>query len=185
LNRQALFHLSIFTLVGFSLIANIALHFHPSVTFWSLFESESPILHTFFGLGMGLVASGLGLLLLQIKGLQSTNTSFTQMLEDLDLQWYHILFYSFCAGVGEEILFRGAMQAYLYIWPTAIIFVLIHGYINPKDLKMSLFGVFLILISAGFGYLMKHESLYAAMAAHFMYDVVMFSYLKYQLNKNK
>lgn len=185
MNRKALFHLSIFTLFGFSLIANIALHFHPSVTFLSLFQAERPVFDVFLGLGLGLAASGLGLLLLQIKKLQSTNYSFSRMLENLNPQWYHILFYSFCAGVGEEILFRGAMQAYLHIWPTAIIFVLIHGYINPKDWKMSVFGVFLIFISAGFGYLMKHESIYAAMSAHFMYDVVMFSYLRYQLDKKK
>lgn len=105
------------------------------------------------------------------------------MIKDLNLQWYHILFYSFCAGLGEEILFRGAIQAYIHIWPTAIIFVLLHGYVNPKDLKTSIYGVFLILVSAGFGYMMKYWGIYAAMSAHFIYDVIMFSYLKYYKGK--
>jgi uncharacterized protein len=183
LNKQALFHLSIFTLFGFSLIGYIVMHFHPSILFWSFFEDENPFASIAIGLAGGLAVGALGLAILKIGKFDSTNRLFTQMIKELNPQWYHIVFYSFCAGVGEEILFRGAMQSYIHIWPTAIIFVLIHGYINPKDLKMSIYGLFLVLISAGFGYLMKYQSMYAAMSAHFMYDVVMFAFLKYKADK--
>jgi uncharacterized protein len=185
LNKPALFHLSVFTLFGFSLIAYILLHFHKTVFFWDLFAAEKPVLHTIAGLGWGVLAGALGLALLKLGNFESTNRLFTRMIKDLDPQWYHILFYSFCAGVGEEILFRGAVQSYIHIWPTAILFVLLHGYIHPKDLKMSVYGIFLVCISAGFGYLMKCQSIYSAMAAHFMYDVVMFAYLKHKAGQLK
>ena len=183
MEKKALFHFSIFTLFGFSTIGYIILFFHKELLFWDLFKVENPISTSVYGLGLGVVVALLGLMLLKLNIFNKVNDVFSKMIKDLNLQWYHILFYSFCAGVGEEILFRGAIQAYIHIWPTAIIFVLLHGYVNPKDLKTSIYGVFLILVSAGFGYMMKYWGIYAAMSAHFIYDVIMFSYLKYYNNK--
>lgn len=101
-----------------------------------------------------------------------------RIMEEVDPRWHHVVFYSFCAGVGEEILFRGVIQHYILLWPTAIIFVLIHGYLNLKDKTMFIYGVFLIFVSASFGYLHKFLGIYAAISAHFIYDVIMFGYLK-------
>ncbi|MCD8528909.1 MAG: CPBP family glutamic-type intramembrane protease [Chitinophagales bacterium] len=85
--------------------------------------------------------------------------------------------------MGEEILFRGAIQYYIYLWPTAVLFVLLHGYLNPKDKSTFIYGVFLVFISAGFGYLFKFLGIYAAIAAHFIYDVIMFLFVKKQYKK--
>ncbi|MBK7566807.1 MAG: CPBP family intramembrane metalloprotease [Bacteroidetes bacterium] len=43
-----------------------------------------------------------------------------------------MLFLSFCAGVGEELLFRGAIQPWLGIWLTALLFIF-YTDLNPKD----------------------------------------------------
>lgn len=179
MNRNSLFHLSIFTLFGFSLIAYIILHFNKEVDFWSMLSfTHLSFKSLSIGLGSGVVAAGLGLLLINILPDSKMDKMLEGALDSLNPQWYHIIFYSFCAGVGEEILFRGAIQSFIQLWPTAIIFVLIHGYLNFKDKTMFVYGVFLVFISGGFGYLHKYLGIYAAISAHFIYDVIMFAYMK-------
>jgi membrane protease YdiL (CAAX protease family) len=84
------------------------------------------------------------------------------------------IFLSFCAGFGEELLFRSGMQYYLGIIVTSLIFVAIHGYLNPKNWRYSLYGLlvlpFILLISLGF----ETFGLWFAIAAHFSYDAVLF-----------
>lgn len=179
MNKKSLFHLSIFTLFGFSLIAYILLHFSKSLVYWDMLSFDFFNLKAIsIGLGVGVVAAILGLILVHFLPSGKLDNMMDSIMASLDPKWYHILFYSFCAGVGEEILFRGAIQHYIFLWPTAILFVLIHGYLNIKDKTMFIYGVFLIFISASFGYLFKFLGIYAAISAHFIYDVIMFGYMK-------
>lgn len=182
MNKNSLFHLSIFTLFGFSMIAFILLHFTDKFDYW---EMLSFVYFTPKAIGIGLlsgvVAALLGLLLIKLLPDGGLDALMNEVMKNLNPKWYHILFYSFCAGVGEEILFRGAVQHYIYLWPTSILFVAIHGYLNFKDRTMFTYGVFLVFVAGGFGYLFKFLGIYAAIAAHFIYDVIMFYYMKKEL----
>lgn len=179
MNKRSLFHLSVFTLVGFSLIAYILLFFNKQVDFWGMLSWNNISLKALsIGFGIGILAASLGILLMRILPEGNLSNVMDSIMRKLDPKWQHILFYSFCAGVGEEILFRGAIQSYIHLWPTAIIFVLIHGYLSLKDKTMFIYGVFLIFISGSFGYLFKFLGIYAAISAHFIYDVIMFAYMK-------
>lgn len=182
LNKKSLLLLSIFTLFGFSFIAYIILGFSDTYNYDEIFDIAQPFTSIIYGVLAGLLTGFLGLSILKAPIFNEVNRFFGKLFKDLDLSWADVLFYSLCAGVGEEILFRGAIQPFLGIWPTAIIFVLLHGYITPKNLPRSLYGVYLIFVAAGFGYLMEYFGIYAAMTAHFLYDVIMFGFLK---NKNK
>ena len=62
-------------------------------------------------------------------------------------------------------------------------FVLLHGYINPMNVNLSIYGMLLIVICAGFGYLFKFFGLASCIIAHFIYDVAMFSVLKYSVRR--
>jgi len=166
-------------LIGFSLVAYILLHFSKRLDFWTMLSFDAIRFKSIsIGLGVGLLAAALGLLLVNFLPSGKLDNMMDNMMKELNPQWYHILFYSFCAGVGEEILFRGAVQHYIQLWPAAIIFVLIHGYLNIKDKTMFTYGIFLIFISGSFGYLFKFLGIYAAISAHFIYDVIMFGYMK-------
>ncbi len=179
MNKKSLFHLSVFTLFGFSLVGYILLHFSKQLDFWTMLSVEFISLKSIsIGLGIGVLAAALGLLLVYFLPNGKMDNMMDNLMEELDPKWYHILFYSFCAGVGEEILFRGAIQHYIQLWPAAILFVVIHGYFNIKDKTMFTYGVFLIFISGSFGYLYKFLGIYSAISAHFIYDVIMFGYLK-------
>ncbi len=178
LNKKSLLFLSIFTLFGFSFIAYIILGFSDTYDYSDIFKVDQAVVSILYGVLAGLLTGFLGLSILKDPIFDEVNRFFGKLFKDLDLSWADVLFYSFCAGVGEEILFRGALQPFLGIWPTAIVFVLLHGYITPKNLPRSLYGVYLIFVAAGFGYLMEFFGIYAAMMAHFLYDVIMFGFLK-------
>ncbi|MFD0931624.1 CPBP family intramembrane glutamic endopeptidase [Psychroflexus salinarum] len=178
LSKKAMFGLSVFTLFGFSGIAYFILLFSETVQYFDMFKYDNLFLSVPVGLAFGAVGALAGILLLKLPQLQETNTFYAKLFKGMELHWTDILFYSFCAGVGEEILFRGALQPLLGLWWTAILFVILHGYIVLSDLRKSIYGFFLIFVSAGFGYLTLYFDIYAAMAAHFIFDVIMFIKLK-------
>jgi uncharacterized protein len=69
------------------------------------------------------------------------------------------------AGLGEETLFRGAVQPALGITLTSILFASIHVQYGP-----SLLLGYLFLISVGLGLLRKHINTTASFAAHAGYN---------------
>lgn len=77
------------------------------------------------------------------------------------------------AGVGEELLFRGAIQPLLGNALTSIIFVGIHGYFKFKSKGHILFGITMFGLSMMLGFLFSYAGLIAAMAAHAIYDIIM------------
>ena len=133
------------------------------------------------GLVFGGLSAVLAVLLLKGKKFKTVRSFFENLMRELNPSFFNILFYSFCAGVGEEVLFRAGIQPlpYIGIWPASMLFVLLHGYINPANIRLSIYGVFLVIICSGFGYLFKFFGLTSSIIAHFIYDVAMFSMLKY------
>jgi len=83
------------------------------------------------------------------------------------------LLVSLCAGVGEELFFRGAIQHWLGIPWTAIGFVALHGYLDPRSWRMSLYGLFLTAAMIGLGWQAQEHGLLAPMIAHTIIDVVL------------
>lgn len=85
---------------------------------------------------------------------------------------------SLFAGVGEELLFRGAVQPLLGIWVTSILFVAIHGYFKFRKPGHWLFGILMFGLSMLLGLLFQHVGLIAAMCAHAVYDVLMLRWVQ-------
>lgn len=135
------------------------------------------------GLFFGSLSALLALLLIRGKNFRGVRTFFEDLIGDINPSFFNILFYSFCASVGEEILFRAGVQPLIGIWPASLLFVLLHGYLNPYNINLTIYGVFLIVICAGFGYLFKFFGLTSSMIAHFIYDISMFCVLKYAYEK--
>ncbi len=133
------------------------------------------------GLFFGSLSALLAILLIRGKKFKGVRSFFENLMHELNPSVFNILFYSFCASVGEEVLFRAGIQPlpYIGIWPASVLFVLLHGYINPSNVRLSIYGLFLIVICSGFGYLFKFFGLTSSIVAHFVYDVAMFSMLKY------
>lgn len=121
--------------------------------------------------------------LLERKMFDNTRSFFADLIVKFNVNTFDIFFLSFCAGVGEELLFRGAIQPWIGIWPTAVIFIALHGYLNPKNRPLFIYGMVLLIVSAGFGYLLQFTGMYSSMAAHFWIDVALMLYLKRSISK--
>jgi len=132
---------------------------------------------------LGVTAVLFALLLVKSSWFKPSRIFFTGLIASINPTFAHIIFYSLCAAVGEEILFRGAIQPHIGIWPASILFIFLHGYLNPFNWPITMYGLFMIIISAGLGYLYAQCGIYAAMVAHFIFDVAMFSFLRWNIGR--
>lgn len=80
---------------------------------------------------------------------------------------------STCAGVGEELLFRGALQHWLGIPATAVLFVALHGYLDPRDRRILAYGAFMTAAMLLFGWQASRHGLIAPVIAHIVIDTVL------------
>ena len=71
------------------------------------------------------------------------------------------------AGLGEETLFRGAVQPVLGILPTSVLFASMHVQYGPALLLGCIF-----VLSVGLGYLRRHFNTTASFLAHAGYNFV-------------
>nr|WP_294858713.1 CPBP family intramembrane glutamic endopeptidase [uncultured Fluviicola sp.] len=119
-----------------------------------------------------------GILMLIFTNTETARKSFSvqhQLIRSLRLNIVDILFLSLCAGFGEEILFRIAVQQWLHPVLASIAFVAIHGYINPRDLDTTKYGLLVCLFILVLSYAISGEQgLWFCIAAHASYDFVLF-----------
>ncbi|HRO75652.1 MAG TPA: CPBP family intramembrane metalloprotease [Crocinitomicaceae bacterium] len=150
--------------------------------FW-LHESVADILElnslvsrrTLNGLAFGIMYALLSVYLLKKPIFKNELSKQQTILSHLNLNAFDAIFLSLCAGIGEELLFRAGLQLVLNPILVTIIFIAIHGYYNPRNWRLSLYGLlltpFILVISYGFEY----YGLWFAIAAHFAYDWVLFN----------
>ncbi len=84
-----------------------------------------------------------------------------------------LCFISACAGIGEELLFRGVIQVKLGIVVASIIFGLMHFITPAYCVIATIMGVYL-------GFMFKHyDSLLVPIQLHFVYDLGALILIKY------
>ena len=130
-----------------------------------------------WGTALGTLAGFAAWWLISTDFLKPTLEKYGKLIGKLRLNNGEIVFLSICAGVGEEIFFRAVLQQYWGIWITSVVFVAIHGYLDPRNSRMVIYGLTMTVIIAGIGYLYEYAGLLAAAAAHTMIDVVLFKKL--------
>jgi membrane protease YdiL (CAAX protease family) len=83
--------------------------------------------------------------------------------------FWHWLALAIGAGIGEEILFRGALQPVLGIWFTSALFAVVHvqyGLLNPATLVLFLLALIL-------GTIKQRHNTTVAILVHFGYNLVL------------
>jgi uncharacterized protein len=147
------------------------------------FEHGLPVLDQ-IGTGViaGFAAAGLIMFLSGREPLASVLDDFAifRAISEIKFSPFDRIQISLFAGVGEEILFRGAIQPLLGIWLTSVIFIGIHGYFKFKSAGHIFFGLMMFGLSVMLGYLFEIAGLVAAMTAHAVYDVVMLWWVSYR-----
>ena len=137
MNKKSIVPLAVATLIGFPLLGFIIHFFVFDTPFFSLFISKTNLALEFLvGVGSGLCFGYVGWQIISMKFMHPVLTKYQALVKNFEMDTNLIFFVSFCAGFGEEVFFRGVLQPIIGIWVTAILFVAIHGYLNPKDLSL-------------------------------------------------
>lgn len=130
------------------------------------------------GIVLGLSTGAGAVLLLQQPFLRPVARRYADLLGPLlPGRWQQVLL-AVAAGVGEELLFRGALQFWLGIPLTALVFVALHGYLDPRDRKLSLYGLYLVVCMIAYGTAVRAWGLLPAMVAHALFDVLLLDRLR-------
>lgn len=175
MSKYRLYLFGLITLILFPLISFLCLRYFTTISLAEFLQLENLInIKTAIGIEFGIVYAFLALLLLQAPVFDVLPNRMEIMIRNMNLTILDALFLSLCAGIGEELLFRVGVQHYLGIWITSILFVAIHGYLNPKNWRMSLYGLivlpFVVLLAYGY----DHFGLWFCIGAHFSYDFILF-----------
>lgn len=134
-----------------------------------------PLYQVLLGILVGGLSAGMGLVIITRPFFERHKQYYYHLIRSrLNLNARSILFLSLCAGVGEELFFRAGLQTWLGIWPTAIIFVALHGYLSPRSWRISLYGLFMTILMAGLGYLYEYTGLWTVIVAHSLFDIILF-----------
>jgi len=166
------------TLVGFPLLALPVLYFFDQ-SFLELFVLQTATLYSIpFFLSAGIVFGLFIIWLSEHPFFEESLSDYKHLLARFKITTWSAIYLSICAGVGEEIFFRGALQPQLGIWITAIFFVAIHTYYSFKNWKKNVFAVLLTLFIVLMGWGARDLSLWHAIAGHFSYDLVLLMYIR-------
>ncbi len=130
-----------------------------------------------YGLQLGIVYGFLAYLFMKAPFFEKVPVKINKLVRDMKLSVLDGLFLSLCAGIGEELLFRQGIQPFTGVILTSVLFVALHGYLNPFNLRFSVYGLivlpFIILISYG----LDSFGIWFCIAAHFSYDAVLFTFM--------
>ncbi len=135
---------------------------------------DTPAKEVIFGSGANgirdtLVGAGAGLAVVAVSWLTRNLPSSRRLSDELsavlgrpDTSTIAIL--AVTSAVGEELLFRGALQPLIGFWPTVLLFGIIHGGTNPK---LRTWAIFATLAGILLGWLTTAtDNLLAAILCH-------------------
>ena len=100
--------LGLFTIIGFPLVAFVINYFFSSESFWDIFISKQGILYELIiGMFLGILSGLIAWQIIKLRILQPVRYKYQDVIGSLRMNIGTIIMVSVCAGVGEEILFRG------------------------------------------------------------------------------
>ena len=122
-----------------------------------------------FGLGVGFLVAGLGLLISKLTRLGS---DFDDMLENLfsEINHYDAITLAIASGIAEEWLFRSVGVPLIGVWSSSILFALLH--IPPKK-EFIFWPVLAFGLGLGFAFWTeKTDSVMGPTIAHIVINAV-------------
>ena len=125
------------------------------------------------GIGAGLIIAWIGWWIIARPDMIEVRIRYAGLVRELMPDRSLQLAVSLCAGIGEELLFRGAVQYWLGIPLTAVLFVALHGYLPLRNSPLFRYGLFLTIAMLGIGWAADHCGLLLAMTAHAVIDAVL------------
>ena len=126
----------------------------------------------------------ISLLVVKLRVFSPVYDLLKQLVTGFKLSYFDALIIALTAGICEEILFRAVLQPMWGIWITSFVFILLHGYFNPVNWRMSMFGLVMFCLSVGIGNIYINFGLMPAVIFHFVYDFTALALIKALNKKN-
>lgn len=185
MDKKKILILATATLVFMSLIGWVIIWYFQDRSMADQLLGPSP---WYYQVGLGIVYGTLAALagwqIVKLPQLNEIKKFFSGLIGNLQLTKLEVIYISICAGTGEEILFRGGIQPYLGIWFTSILFVLLHGYLNPKNIPITFYGIYMVIIIAGIGFMAINNGLISSIMAHIVIDLILITLLQSSFKKD-
>lgn len=165
----------VLTCLVLCLLAALILHFTRARP-WQLFSRPlDPLWQLLIGQGLALVAAGASWLMYRRSADSEASMRTVAAYARLDLRGHNPLWIALCAAIGEELLFRAALQPLLGVWIVSVLFLVSHVPVYrvkrlDKPALVQALGVFLASVALGFIY--QYVGLLAAMLVHLWIDIV-------------
>ena len=134
-----------------------------------------PLTQLLVGQVLALIAGVGSWLMFKLTARSASSARTIDSYSRLDLSGLNPLWISIAAAIGEEMLFRAALQPLLGVWITSVIFLLTHTPVYQfrkldKATLVQAAGVFGLSVALGFIY--QYVGLLAAVLVHVAIDVV-------------
>jgi len=165
----------VLTCLALCLIAAAILYFR-HVSLPALFAYPFPPLwQLLIGQGLALVAAVGSYLLFRMTADSESTARTVQSYARLDLDGLNPVWISVCAAIGEEMLFRAALQPLLGLWVTSVVFLVVHTPVyrfRRLDRATLVQAVGVFGTSVVLGLVFQYVGLLAAMLVHAWIDIV-------------
>src|SRR5690606_13497203 len=113
-------HLGTLTLIGFPIIGWLVLWLTNGPPMSEVLAiGPNPGRQILVGIASGVVFGWAAWLLIRSPLMSNVRTKYSSLIRDMKLTPLQMLYISLCAGIGEEIFFRGVLQPLIGIWITA------------------------------------------------------------------
>ncbi|MFC5480236.1 type II CAAX prenyl endopeptidase Rce1 family protein [Massilia suwonensis] len=165
----------VLTCVGFSLIACLII-FVAQDDFLSVIRGPMGVATQLLcGLVLSALAAVASYVSFRLTAKSEATANTIKAYGRLDLSGLNPVWISLAAAIGEELLFRAALQPLLGVWITSIVFLLTHTPVYQfrrlnKATLVQAAGVFGASVALGFIY--QNVGLLAAMMVHTALDVI-------------
>ena len=174
ISKKTLILMAIGTLVIFGGLGIIIIPYVRDVNFIRfLAGTEKYWLQVLLGIIIGVITAKAAWQIVELPFLANTKKFFYNLIKPIQLDTLQIIFISICAGIGEELFFRGAIQPLLGVWFTAILFVLLHGYLNPFNMPLTIYGLYMVLVIGVLGLMTEYFGILTAIISHTIIDIIL------------
>jgi membrane protease YdiL (CAAX protease family) len=174
MSKKLIMILAAGTLIGFGGAGILIIYFFIDIPVKVVLAGREPLFWQIIaGLIFGFISAKAAWAIVEQPFLSDVKRLFSNIFRPMNLNKPEVIFISLCAGMGEEIFFRGAVQPFLGVWITAILFVFLHGYINPFQLPLTIYGLYMTVVIGVMGLMTIHFGIVSSIVAHFVIDLIL------------
>jgi len=165
----------VLTCLVFCLIAAPIIYFSRPEPLTLFSRPAGPLTQLLVGQVLALIAGAGSWLLFKLTASSASSGRTIESYARLDLRGLNPLWISFAAAIGEEMLFRAALQPLLGVWVVSLLFLLTHV---PAYRFRKLDGATIAQAAGVFGgsvvlgFVFEYVGLLAAMLVHAWIDIV-------------